>query len=94
MACVKNISKVYSQQKYCCSEKQSTVALHDFTLGVLPCQILGLIGPNGAGKSTLFNIMTRVINRSSGNVTLLSKGLSDPLPKNVGVCLQDNLIWD
>jgi branched-chain amino acid transport system ATP-binding protein len=44
------------------------VALEDVNLSVGRGTITGLIGPNGAGKTTLFNVITGVLNPSSGRV--------------------------
>ena len=44
--------------------------LEDVTFTVAPGEVLGLVGPNGAGKSTLLNVLTRVLEPSSGTVTL------------------------
>ena len=37
---------------------------------------VGLIGPNGAGKSTIFNLMSGVLDPTSGTVELNGKELS------------------
>lgn len=39
--------------------------------------LVGLIGPNGAGKSTLFNLISGVLEPSSGSISLNSKDLSN-----------------
>jgi ABC-type branched-subunit amino acid transport system ATPase component len=43
-------------------------ALRDVDLAISDGEIVGLIGPNGAGKTTLFNIITGVVQPSSGEV--------------------------
>jgi branched-chain amino acid transport system ATP-binding protein len=45
-------------------------ALNDFSLEILPKQIVGIIGPNGAGKTTTFNIITGAYRASKGAVLL------------------------
>jgi len=45
------------------------VALDGLTFGVERGQIAGLIGPNGAGKTTLFNVISRLYEPTSGNIT-------------------------
>ena len=45
------------------------VAVNDVSFEVKAGQIIGLIGPNGAGKSTTFNLVTGVLQATSGTVT-------------------------
>ncbi|WP_153138008.1 ATP-binding cassette domain-containing protein [Paraburkholderia agricolaris] len=45
------------------------VAVNDVSFDVKAGQIIGLIGPNGAGKSTTFNLVTGVLQATSGEIT-------------------------
>lgn len=54
---IKNISKVYGEQK----------ALDDVSLEITPGHIVGLLGPNGAGKTTMMKILTGFIPPTSGS---------------------------
>ncbi|POR49758.1 amino acid/amide ABC transporter membrane protein 2 (HAAT family) /amino acid/amide ABC transporter ATP-binding protein 1 (HAAT family) [Paraburkholderia eburnea] len=45
------------------------VAVNDVSFEVKAGQIIGLIGPNGAGKSTTFNLVTGVLQPTSGSIT-------------------------
>ncbi len=45
-------------------------ALDNVTFQLLPGELVALIGPNGAGKSTLFNILSGVIRKFSGTLTI------------------------
>ena len=45
-------------------------AVDDVSLTVQPGEILGLIGPNGSGKTTTINLMTGLLNITSGHVRL------------------------
>jgi ABC-type branched-subunit amino acid transport system ATPase component/ABC-type branched-subunit amino acid transport system permease subunit len=45
------------------------VAVNDVSFEVRAGQIIGLIGPNGAGKSTTFNLVTGVLQATSGEIT-------------------------
>jgi len=45
-------------------------ALSKISLELAQGSILGLIGPNGSGKSTLINIISGVLNPSTGRVTI------------------------
>jgi branched-chain amino acid transport system permease protein len=44
------------------------VAVNDIGFSIRAGQIVGLIGPNGAGKSTTFNLITGVLELTSGQV--------------------------
>lgn len=64
---VKNITKLYGQQK----------ALDNVSFTVKPGEIVGLLGPNGAGKSTLMKIITCFIPPSDGEVTVCGHSIFD-----------------
>lgn len=44
-------------------------ALTDVSFQVLPGELFAVIGPNGAGKTSLFNVLSRVYQPASGQVT-------------------------
>ncbi|QIX25688.1 ABC transporter ATP-binding protein [Nocardioides sp. JQ2195] len=44
--------------------------LHDVNLDVAPGSFVGVIGPNGAGKTTLFNLVSGVMQPTSGTIRL------------------------
>jgi branched-chain amino acid transport system ATP-binding protein len=43
-------------------------AVHDFSLDLVPGELVGLIGPNGAGKTTVFNLITGVYRAGAGSI--------------------------
>jgi branched-chain amino acid transport system permease protein len=45
------------------------VAVNDVSFEVKAGEIIGLIGPNGAGKSTTFNLVTGLLQATSGSIT-------------------------
>ncbi len=60
---VNNIHKSYGGLK----------ALNGVSFKMSAGQIVGLIGPNGAGKSTLFNVISGVVQTSSGSVEYMGR---------------------
>ncbi|EOH63692.1 ATP-binding cassette domain-containing protein [Enterococcus mundtii] len=58
--------------------------------------ILGLLGPNGAGKSTVINMITGLLNKTSGTVQLFSEEMSErkrELRRKLGVVPQELAIY-
>ncbi|PVB62294.1 phosphonate ABC transporter ATP-binding protein [Labrenzia sp. 011] len=51
-------------------------ALNDVTLSVPEGQIVGLIGPSGAGKSTLIRCINRLVEPTSGSITLSGRPIT------------------
>lgn len=49
---------------------QDLWAVRDVSLDILPGQCLGIIGRNGSGKSTLLKIIARIIQPTSGEITV------------------------
>ena len=61
MLSVTNLSKTYAA---------GDKALDDVTFSIPSGQVVGLIGPSGAGKSTLIRCVNRLVEPSSGSITL------------------------
>ncbi|MHB9098714.1 MAG: ATP-binding cassette domain-containing protein, partial [Syntrophales bacterium] len=57
---IKHLSKSYNRKP----------VLDNVNLLVGRGSILGLLGPNGAGKTTLLSILTGVIGKDSGEITV------------------------
>ncbi|MEC9374885.1 MAG: ABC transporter ATP-binding protein [Pseudomonadota bacterium] len=64
---IKNLSKTYSN---------GVVALNGIDLDVEDGDFFALLGPNGAGKTTVIGILTSLINRTSGEITVFGHNLS------------------
>jgi len=60
---IKNLNKIYQ-------DESDFLALDNVSLNIKTGTIFGLLGPNGAGKSTLINIISGVVYKSSGFVSV------------------------
>lgn len=71
-----------------------TKILHGITFGLQKGEITAIIGPNGAGKSTLLSIMSRLLNKDSGTITIKDKEITawktNDLAKELSILKQNN----
>ncbi len=58
-------------------------ALAGVDMTARPGEIVGLIGPNGAGKTTLLNIITGVVEPTTGSIRLGDRDLTDLPPHEI-----------
>jgi ABC-2 type transport system ATP-binding protein len=69
-------------------------ALEGISIDVPRGQIFGLLGPNGAGKSTIINILSGMVNKSAGEVSIWGFDI-DKHPRNakasIGIVPQEIL---
>lgn len=70
---VKNITKSFG----------GLVAVNDINFSINQQEIFGLIGPNGAGKTTLFNLITGLIEPSSGQIFCQDQLISHLKPHQI-----------
>jgi len=63
---VKNLRKTYAKSK----KAPAKEALKSVDLSIPRGSIFGLLGPNGAGKSTLINILSGMVNKTSGTAKI------------------------
>ncbi len=70
----KNLSKEYISKAF---SKEKINALNNFSLEVESGEIFGLLGPNGAGKTTLIKILLGITHRTSGEIKIFQKEISD-----------------
>lgn len=83
---VKNITKVYGEQK----------ALNDISFKIGSGEIVGFLGPNGAGKSTMMKILTCYIPQSQGEAKVCGLNtLEDTIPirEKVGYLPEHNPLY-
>ena len=75
----------------------SKLAVSDVSFRVEKGEIYGLLGPNGAGKSSTINIITGLIKKDSGQVTIGGLDLDRELTKAkylLGIVPQDLAIYN
>ncbi|WP_122645902.1 ABC transporter ATP-binding protein [Enterococcus mediterraneensis] len=74
----------------------SSIAVDDISFSVEKGTIVGLLGPNGAGKSTTINMITGLLKKTSGEINLFGKAVTEKnreLRKKIGVVPQDLAIY-
>src|ERR1700716_3755813 len=59
------------------------IAVNNVSFDVQAREIVALIGPNGAGKSTTFNLITGVLSKSGGTISVLGKKIDNAPPQEV-----------
>lgn len=74
------------ETKHLCKSFGTVSIINGIDLIVNQGEIFGLLGRNGAGKSTFINMLTNIIQPSSGTYSLLGvKGPNNQVKKRVGV---------
>ncbi|RDD68393.1 ABC transporter ATP-binding protein, partial [Paracoccus versutus] len=58
-------------------------AVNNVDLDVEHARIHALIGPNGAGKTTVFNLLTKFLQPTRGQITLLGQDITNTRPDKV-----------
>jgi branched-chain amino acid transport system permease protein len=59
------------------------IAVNDVSFHVKAGEIVALIGPNGAGKSTTFNLITGVLRKSGGTISILGRNVDNAPPQEI-----------
>lgn len=81
---ISNVSKAYEDEK----------VLDDISLAIEKGKITAFIGPNGAGKSTLLSVISRLLAKDEGILTINGKEIeawqSDELARELSILKQQN----
>jgi ABC-2 type transport system ATP-binding protein len=83
---VKNLVEVYSD---------GTKAVDNISFNVKEGEFFGFLGPNGAGKSTTIKILTTLLRKTSGSVTVAGHDIDTDAPavrKIIGVQSQETTV--
>jgi ABC-2 type transport system ATP-binding protein len=79
---VRGLEKTYAGTK----KAAPKTALRGVDLVIPRGSMFGLLGPNGAGKSTLINILSGIVNKSAGSVTIWGRDI-DRQPRDAAAAL-------
>ncbi len=71
------------ETRHLCKAFRGFVAVDDVNLQVHQGQIHALIGPNGAGKTTCFNLLTKFLEPSSGQIFYQGKEITHDRPAQI-----------
>ncbi len=77
------MSEVILEAKGLSKQFSSFYAVSDVDLKVRRGTIHALIGPNGAGKTTCFNLLTKFLQPSAGQITYKGKDITGTAPADV-----------
>ncbi len=81
---ISNVSKSYEEEH----------VLDDISMSIEKGKVTAFIGPNGAGKSTLLSIISRLLTKDAGFLTINGKEIeaweSDELAKELSILKQQN----
>jgi len=72
-------------------------AVNDLSFDVYKGEIFGLLGPNGAGKTTTISIISGLLAKDTGQVTIdghLVGNRDGKYKHRLGLCPQDIVIWE
>jgi iron complex transport system ATP-binding protein len=86
MVDIKNVFKSYNRKK----------VIEDVSVSIEKGTITSFIGPNGAGKSTLISMVSRLIAKDDGEITIdgkdILKSKNNDLAKKISILKQSNSI--
>ena len=66
---------------------QDVIAVNDFTFEIPDGKLIGLLGPSGCGKSTMLNLLSGLLNPTSGKIYFGEDDVTDLPAENRGVGL-------
>ena len=83
---IRNLEKEFGELK----------AVNGISLCLYESQIFCLLGHNGAGKTTTINLLTGLIEKTKGKVSIYDKDLDediDLIRNSIGLCIQKDLLY-
>jgi ABC-2 type transport system ATP-binding protein len=73
-------------------KRSSVPAVNDISFDVQPGELFAFLGPNGAGKTTTISILTTILSKTSGTITIAGHDLDrDPtaVRREIGIIFQN-----
>jgi ABC-2 type transport system ATP-binding protein len=86
---IRGLSKVYQ------GKRGVKKAVEDISFSIKRGTIYGILGPNGAGKSTIINIISGIINKTSGEILMDGEEISknpEYFKRKIGTAVQEIML--
>ncbi|MFX1258131.1 MAG: ATP-binding cassette domain-containing protein [Promethearchaeota archaeon] len=86
-----DLTKIYKMKK-----AEPILALNNVNISIEKGEIFGLLGPNGAGKTTLVEILTTLLQPTSGYAEVLGFNIlkyPNKIKQKIGLMLGDEIIY-
>ena len=77
------MNDIILETKYLCKEFNGFKAVSDVNLAIERGHIHALIGPNGAGKTTCFNLLSKFLVPSSGQIIFNGRDITTAKPAQI-----------
>jgi len=84
---IRAVSKTYA------TGGRETVALAPVDLEIAPGEFVAIVGPSGCGKSTLLRLITGLIPRTGGELSVFGKPVTGPVT-DVGIVFQQPILLE
>ena len=82
---LQNVTKIFPSRNK--KQPKDVIAVNDFTLEIADGTLIGLLGPSGCGKSTVLNLISGLLNPTSGDIYFGDDNVTKVPPENRGVGL-------
>ena len=73
---MKKILEISNLKKYYHTPTEEILALDDISFDVNEGEFISIVGPSGCGKSTILSILSNLIYKSSGEITINNKSIA------------------
>jgi ABC-2 type transport system ATP-binding protein len=73
-------------------KKAVVSAVDDISFDVMPGELFAFLGPNGAGKTTTISILTTILSKTAGTITIAGHDLdreATAVRRNIGIIFQN-----
>lgn len=70
------VLEVTNLKKYYHTPKEEILALDDISFNVNEGEFISIVGPSGCGKSTILSVLSNLIDKSSGSISINNKSIA------------------